>query len=61
MGVQAEDQEVAVPVEVEVVEAVAQVGVVADQGEEVVVPLQVAVLQEVAQQQEEVVEGAMMA
>ena len=56
MGVQ--DQEVAAPVEVEVVEAVAQVVVVADQ-EEVVVALQVVALEEVVQQ-EELVEGAMV-
>ena len=40
MGVQAEDQEVAAPVEVEVVEAVAQAAVVADQEEVAVAALQ---------------------
>ena len=59
MAVQVEDQEVPAPVEVEVVEVVAQVAVVADQEEEVVA-LQVVALWEVVQQ-EELVEGAMVA
>ena len=59
MGVQAEDQEVAAPVEAEV-EAVAQEAVVADQGEVVAVALQVVVLQDLVQQ-EAVAEGAMVA
>ena len=60
MAMQAEDLEVEVPV-VEVVEAVAQVAVVADQEEVVLVALQLAVLWEAAQQSEEVVEEAMVA
>ena len=60
MGVQAEDQEVAAPVEAEVVEAVAQAAVVADQEEVAVVALQVAAPQELVQQ-EVVAEGTMVA
>jgi hypothetical protein len=60
MGVQAEDQEVVAPVEAEVVEAVAQVAVVADQEEVAVVALQVVAPQELLQQ-EVVAEGAMVA
>ena len=60
MGVQAEDQEVMAPVEAEVVEAVAQVAVVADQEEVVAVALQVVALQDLVQQ-EVVAEGAMVA
>ena len=60
MGVQAEDQEVAVQAEVEAVGAVAQVAVVADQEEVAVVALQVVALWEVVQQ-EELVEGTMVA
>ena len=60
MGVQAEDQEVAAPVEVEVVEAVAQAAVVAVQEEVVVVALPVVAPQE-PEQQEAVVAGAMVA
>ena len=60
MGMQAEDQEVAAPVEVEVVEAVARVVVVVNQEEVAVVVLQVAAPQELVQQ-EVVVEGAMAA
>ena len=59
MGVQAEDQEVAAPVEVEVVEAVAQAAVVVDQEEVVAVVHQVVALQDLVQQ-EAVVEGAMV-
>ena len=58
MGVQAEGQEVAVRVEAEVVGAVVQVAVVADQEEVVVVALQ-AVAPWALVQQEAVVEGAM--
>ena len=58
MGVQAEGQEVVAPVEAEVVEAVAQVVVVADQEEVAVVALQVVAPWELVQQ-EAVVEGAM--
>ena len=60
MGVQAEDQEVAVLVEAKAVAAVAQVVVVADQEEVAVVALQVVALWELVQQ-EVVVEGAMVA
>ena len=60
MGVQAEDQEVAAPVEAEVVEVVAQVVVVVDQEEVVAVALQVVALQDLVQQ-EVVAEGAMVA
>ena len=60
MGVQAEDQEVAAPVEVEEVEVVAQVAVVADQEEVAVVTLQVVALQDLVQQ-EAVAEETMVA
>ena len=60
MGMQAEDQEAVAPVEVEVVEAVAQVAVVADQEEVAVVALQAVAPWELVQQ-EVVVEGAMVA
>ena len=60
MGVQVEDQEVAAPVEGEVVEVVAQVAVVVDQEEVAVVPLQAVAPWELLQQ-EELVEGAMVA
>ena len=58
MGMQAEDQEVSVQVEVEAVGAVAQEVVVADQEEVAVVALQVVAPQELVRQ-EAVVEGAM--
>ena len=60
MDMQAEDQEVVAPVEAEVVGAVAQVVVVADQEEVAVVALQVVAPQGLVQQ-EAVVEGAMVA
>jgi hypothetical protein len=60
MGMQAEDQEVAAPVEAEEVEVVAQVAVVADQEEVAVVTLQVVALQDLVQQ-EAVVEETMVA
>ena len=60
MGVQAEDQEVAVLVEAEVVEAVAQAAVVADQEEVAVVALPVGAPQELVQE-EVAVEEAMVA
>ena len=60
MGVQAEDQEVLVRVEVEAVGAVAQEVVVVDQEEVAVVALQVVAPQELLQQ-EVVAEGAMVA
>ena len=60
MGVQEEDQEEALQVEVEAVGAVAQEVVVADQEEVAVVALQVVALQELLQQ-EAVAEGAMVA
>ena len=60
MGVQAEDQEVAAPVEAEEVEVVAQVAVVADQEEVAVVTLQVVALQDLVQQ-EAVAEETMVA
>ena len=60
MGVQAEDQEVAVLVEAEAVKMVAQVAVEADQEEVAVVALQAVAPWELVQQ-EAVVEGAMVA
>ena len=60
MGMQAEDQEVAVQVEVGAVGAVAQEAVVADQEEVAAVALQVVAPQELVQQ-EAVAEGAMVA
>ena len=60
MGTQAGDHEEAVPVEAEVVEAVAQAAVVADQEEVAVVALPAVAPQELVQQ-EAVVEGAMVA
>ena len=60
MGVQVEDQEVAAPVEAEVVEAVAQAAVVADQEEVVVVALQAVAPWELVQE-EVAVEEAMVA
>ena len=60
MGMQVEDQEVAIQAEAEAVGAVAQVVVVADQEEVAVVALQAVALWEVVQQ-EELVEGTMVA